>query len=91
MIWIVKLHLFTQSIPSYTGTLACCPHVEVVQAQENMTAVKEARPYIFTEYRIEGTLVNGKPHYTSSDRQTAIAYTNSYGGGWMIQPEVNRY
>ena len=65
--------------------------VEVVQAQEDITAVKERLPHIFTEYRIEGTIFNGKRHYTSTDGQTIIAYTNAAGGGWLIQPEVNRY
>ena len=79
------------TFPSYTGTATpgCCHFVEVVQGQESATAVKEASPDVFTNYRIEGDLLNGKAHYSSYDHQTAIAY-NNYGGGWLIQKHHSR-
>ena len=62
--------------------------VEVVQGQEAITAVKDARPNIFTTYHVEENLFNGKAHYTSEDGTEAIVYNK---GPWRIQSVGNRY
>ena len=64
--------------------------MEVVQGQEAITGAKDAHSYIFTTYRIENNLLNGRVHYTSIDGTQAIAYNNDEGI-WCIQPVGNRY
>ena len=81
---------FIYMFPSNTGTATpgCCHEIEVVQGQESATAVKDELPDLFTNYRLEGGLVNGKAHYTSDDHQKAIAYSNV--GGWLMQSHHSR-
>ena len=55
--------------------------VEVVQGHEAITAVKDARPNIFTTYHVQNNLLNGMVYYTSEDGTGAIAYNK---GRWRI-------
>ena len=56
----------------------------MVQGQEAITGVKDAQSVLFTTYRIEEDLLNGRVHYTSKDGKKAIAYAT---GRWRIQSE----
>ena len=67
----------------------CCPTVEIVQGSGNNTGAYGAQSKIFTTYRIEPNLVNGKVHYTSVDLKHAIAY-NDKKGQWVIQSVKDR-
>ena len=40
------------------------------------TYVRDVHPDFFTSYKIEADKFNGKPHYTSTDGQYALAYAS---------------
>ena len=62
--------------------------IVVVQGEESITGAKDAQSQIFTTYRIEKDLLNGRVHYTSGDGTKALAYG---GGSWRIQSVEKRY
>ena len=62
----------------------CSPRIEVLGGG----AAKQTHSGIFTTYTIEGNLVNGRVHYTSTDGTKAIAFDPN--GNWNIQPVASR-
>ena len=58
----------------------CCDEVRVVGQGD----VLNAYPKIFTTYKIETNLLNGRVHYTSQDGKLALAF-NAAHKQWYIQ------
>ena len=62
----------------------CSPRIEV----RGGGAAKQTHSSIFTTYTIEGNLVNGRVHYTSTDGTKAIAFGSN--GNWQISAVAYR-
>ena len=66
----------------------CCSRVKVGFTRGQRGGAFKLHPYMYTYYRREPGVVNGRNHYTSDDGRFAISYC---GDSWWIQREDTRY
>ena len=84
----------TRIVIHWPAALLASPHVKIIHisgccAEVEVVGYGEAYlPSIYTTYTIEDDLLNGKVHYTSTDRAMAIAY---FGSSWLIQDATKRW
>ena len=65
---------------SYKG---CCKEFEIIGKGTPKNSLESRGVNIFTTYKLEPDLVNGKQHYTSQDGTRAISFVNNRI--WMVQ------
>ena len=66
----------------------CCFRVKVGFTRGQRGGAFKLHPYMFTYYRMEPGMINGRNHYTSEDGRFAISYC---GDSYWIQRADTRY
>ena len=64
------------------STSGCCYRVKVGFTRGQQGGAFKLHPYMFTYYRMEPGMINGRNHYTSEDGRFAVSYC---GDSYWIQ------
>ncbi len=66
----------------------CCREIVVKPANASWTNVSRRQPEIFTTYKMQPGLINGRSHYESEDGRWIVTFCGKH---WIIQGESSWY